>query len=173
MSISERERNMTADDFRAQAARSKQASYESFERCDTDGFLSQWANDIGARLDLEKAEILDAGGVSRFVGLYTIDGERVPAKVVHSKINYQPVTSWLLRADAAAKYGRRYIPYNPRKPGRIQKALGLCHRYETAPAWASIMGSGKGLSGCASAFVGRYRLGDEWGMDATLVADVD
>lgn len=163
------EAKMTAEDFRKSAADSKRRSYESFERSDTDGFLSQWANDIGANLDLRKADILDNEGKAYFAGLYDSQGNRVPAKLHTTTFNYRKVTSWMLRDDAVAKYGRRFIPTGSNS--RIQKALGLRECGEMAPAWAAIMGEGTGLSGCANAYTGTYRTGCKWGMDAEKVAE--
>ena len=38
----------TAQEYRNEAAELHNRVEESFERCDTDGFLSQWANGISA-----------------------------------------------------------------------------------------------------------------------------
>ncbi|WGH21011.1 hypothetical protein SEA_AZIRA_5 [Gordonia phage Azira] len=52
----------TADEYRAMAQRERQSSYDSFERCDTDGFLSQWAHDSMARTYLTLAGWAEDGG---------------------------------------------------------------------------------------------------------------
>ena len=36
----------TAAQLREAAAADRQAAYDSFERCDTDGFMSQWASGL-------------------------------------------------------------------------------------------------------------------------------
>ena len=48
-----------ADELRQQAKEAHQRSIDPFERCDTDGFLSQWASDCSARLLLEEADLAE------------------------------------------------------------------------------------------------------------------
>lgn len=73
---------MTADQHRAEAQRSRNAAAESWERSDTDGFLSQWAQGLAAREHDLAAEIAEAGGVSEFPALFDLDGNLVAAKLV-------------------------------------------------------------------------------------------
>lgn len=47
----------TADEWTALARKNAQESADSFERCDTDGFLSQWASDATARMYRTMAEV--------------------------------------------------------------------------------------------------------------------
>lgn len=169
-----------AEALEEMAADREQRSRESFERCDTDGFLSQWANDIGAQMLRAQAAIARNGGLAAFVGLY--DGDRrVAAKLVSMPCYNAPWASelkWKLRDDEADRYGRRFIPLAPsgsmkdgkfvRKVSRVQKSIGLVERMEYAPAVARICGSGKGLSGAASAYVSNVRNGCEWGSDAQV-----
>lgn len=154
--------------LRQMAADAHRRSEESFQRCDTDGFLSQWASDITGRQYSMQAEIAEAGGRAPFSGLY--DGDRrVAARLIEQpKFNAPWITIyvWRLRADEAATYGRRFVPSG--RNSRVQRQLGLCERRELAPAMAAIGGRGKGLSGCASAYVCAERTGDEWGLDSVL-----
>lgn len=151
--------------LREMAAASRQRSRESFERCDTDGFLSQWASDITAQQLERQAFIAEAGGKALFTGLYQGD-RRVAAKQHTMMYMGNTRTSWMLRNDEAEKFGRRFVPVGSKS--RIQKQLGLVERAELAPAVATLGGSGTGLSGCASAFVTVKRTGDQWGLDAEL-----
>lgn len=153
---------------RAAAAACRQSAAESFERCDTDGFLSQWASGITAQMHDLQAEIEEAGGLGEFVGLY-MGNQRVPAKLVGFKSQYtcQWESQWVLSAAAAAKVGRKWIPFGPKS--RVQKRLGLCERKEMAPAVAFIDGHGTGLSGRAWGSI--RRTGNEWGMDAVLTEE--
>lgn len=162
--------------LRAMAAASRQRSSDSFDRCDTDGFLSQWANDITAQQLTRQAEIAEAGGKAQFEGLY--DGDRrVPAKVIWvPKYNAPWATEpkWKLRDQAdCIKFDREYIPYSRsyKSGSRIQKQLGLTQRMEMASASTRLGSHGKstGLAGCANAFVEIYRTGCPWGTDATPV----
>lgn len=166
-------RNWAAEaaEHRAASEASHRRSAESFERSDTDGFLSQYCSDLTGRLERRLAEICDNEGRDTFKGLY--DGDRRVAARMMTFANkfagYGTVTKWLLHDDEAERYGRKWIPVGKRS--RIQKELGLSERWELAPAWAKVMGSGTGLSGLASCYIGSFRTGDKWGRDAELVED--
>ena len=155
----------TAQDYRDMAKASRQRSRDSFDRCDTDGFLSQWCSDLSAREYDRKATILENDGKAEFCGLY--EGERrVAAKLINGKFG----TSWLLRDDEAERFGRRFIPTGYRS--RIQKQLGLQECFENAPAWCKIGGEGTGLSGLSTAHVAVFRTGCKWGTDASIIETV-
>lgn len=68
---------------------------ESFERCDTDGFLSQWAHGVCAQEDRLAARIKEDGGKAEFPGLFDLSGNLVPAKLVESRFGW----SWMLLND--------------------------------------------------------------------------
>jgi hypothetical protein len=164
--------NMTAQqtelvaDLRAKAADALRNREESFQRCDTDGFLSQWASGILATLRETQAAIVAAGDRAEFVGLY--DGDRrVAATLIYGL--YGP--AWMLRReDEEPRYGRRFVPFvGVDGTSRVQKNLGLRERREMAPAAARITGEGHGLSG--RAWVETFRTGDRWGQDANLTED--
>lgn len=157
-----------AAELRAKAAKRYQDAADSFARCDTDGFVSQAASTLSAqKLELE-AQILMNGGMAEFTGLYEGD-RRVAARLVTSRFG----TSWCLSDEESDKFGRKFIPFGSRS--RIQKQLGLQERLERAPAKAEIVGSGKGLSGLASARVAAVRAGKTLdaknGLNAVLVED--
>ena len=155
----------TATDFRKTAATLETRAAESFERCDTDGFLSQWGNDITARLNRVKADITDEGKTAIFTGLFEGD-RRVKAKMITTKFG----TAWLLDDEETAlieQRGKKFLPCN--KNSRILKGLGLRMADERAPAWACLGGEGTGLAGCASVRVVVFRTGDKWGGDAVAV----
>ena len=150
--------------LREEASADLEKAQESFERCDTDGFLSQWALGLGSQKKSAQAKILENGGKSEFLGLYDAVGTRVPAKLIRGK--FGPV--WLLRDDVEKSFGRKFIP-SSHGASRIQKALGLKELAEIAPARAIITGTGHGLSG--RAWVEEIRIGDEWGLDAVLLTE--
>ena len=52
------------------------------------------------------------------IGLY-LGNIRVPAKLIRTRLGM----TWLLRTDAAARHGRRYVPTGA--AARIQRELGL------------------------------------------------
>lgn len=77
--------NCTAEELRAIAAKAEVARQESFERCDTDGFLSQAAGQLAASVYRLQADIIESGGQLWFTGLFTLDGKRVRAKIIRTK----------------------------------------------------------------------------------------
>jgi len=154
---------MTAEQHREQAKVCRQRSIDSFERCDTDGFLSQWASDLSANEHLRNAEILEAGGIAEFWGLYEGDRRVKAAQVqVYDKFSYGNVTKWVVDDDDPICGKRKWIPSGARS--RVQKSLGLKERRETAPARA-VLGDGGG----GNVFVKTIRTGCRYGSDAKLV----
>lgn len=106
-------RTEAGDKLRESAARREREAQESFERCDTDGFLSQWASQLGAQRDRLAAEIADNGGLFHFPALFK-DGELVAAKRIKTRFGVKwgvlesddpraSVTKWLDVTDRAAK----------------------------------------------------------------------
>lgn len=108
---------MSAADCRDYAQTCRTRSAESFERCDTDGFLSQKANDVTAQVYDIQAAIIDAGGVAIFPSLFDLEGNQVPAI---RELNQYDNWSWRL-IDPSAPGSRRTIGWfhesNARKPG--------------------------------------------------------
>lgn len=154
-----------ADKLDQEGREARQRSIDSFDRCDTDGFLSQWANDMTSSLNSRKAEILRAGGCAQFRVLVNRDGLVVADQeheFPHAKFDWVTVSKWRLCDAEADKAGRRWIPTGEKS--RVQKQLGLQEDMEWGPAYAKITtGSRKstGLSGCANAYVGTFRQGEE------------
>lgn len=81
-----------AAQYRAEARGNRQEAYDSFERCDTDGFLSQWASGVMAGRYEAAAQILEQGGCAEFVALFDLEGNLVPAKYIETRFGY----SWAL-----------------------------------------------------------------------------
>lgn len=132
--------DLTPEQLEQMAARCRQQSQESFDRCDTDGFLSQWANDLTAQQYDAEAQLRRDGGQAEFTGLYDIaTGARLPAKLVTTRYG----TAWV-----NVRTGQ-FFPYMPRRKATLAKR-GVEERRELAPARAVIRGSGKGLSGAAT-----------------------
>ncbi len=136
---------------------------ESFDRCDTDGFLSQWANTISAREYRAQAQILRQGGYDSFPVLVETKTGKVVATNVHffphPKFSWQNVRKWRVFDENIAAI-RRWIPYG--STSRVQKQMGLREEMRYFPAWAKVgVPDGQkstGLSGCANAIVVRYRI---------------
>ncbi len=132
----------TAAELRAEAKAHADEARASFERCDTDGFLSQWASDLNAQLARRKAEILESGGVAEFPGLFNEAGERIRAKLIDGRYGL----CWAL-CDGNDKFTGSFVPFSGTGRSRKQKAMGLHEAQETVPAYARIVGVGTGLSG--------------------------
>lgn len=94
----------TAEEYRDMARGQERAKEESFDRCDTDGFLSQWAHGVLARQYLLAADIAENGGVDDFPALFDLDGTIVPAKIVKTKFGskWLVLDSW----DGVYEYGK-------------------------------------------------------------------
>ncbi|KAA9379666.1 hypothetical protein F5972_08415 [Microbispora cellulosiformans] len=72
----------TAEELRAQAAAEDAKAQRSYEDCDTDGFVSQWAHGVVAQELRLQASIEEAGGKALFPALFDTAGRLVPAKLM-------------------------------------------------------------------------------------------
>lgn len=137
----------TAAEYRAEAKECFDREQRSFERCDTDGFLSQWSANISGHLAEARADIAENGGNACLPVLVDAEGELVPAKMIPTQYG----SAWLLSPEAASRYGRKFVPVG--EGSRVQKQLKLREEHRDVPAFARIHGSGRGLSGAASCYV--------------------
>lgn len=95
----------TAAEWRAEAQAARQRSADSWERSDTDGFLSQWASDTMARKYDACAELADLGGVIEFQVPF-VNGEVATAELDKDG---QYGRYWYLTVEAARVVGKRYF----------------------------------------------------------------
>lgn len=156
---------MNAQQHREKAAAHFAKEQESFDRCDTDGFVSQFCDNLNGRLHNVRASIAENGGRANFVGLYEGD-RRVKARLIETKFGY----SWLLHDSEEFLInlrGKVFLPTGGKS--RVLKSLGLCERAETDLANACHAGSGCGLSGLSTVRIKTYRTGDKWGGDTQLI----
>lgn len=114
----------TAEEYREMAGRSRRSSEESFERCDTDGFLSQWASDqMAAKYDA-LARLAENEGRAFFRVYLDESGSPVPARTIQTKYGSRVaifgswadccsrggrVEEWLSYKQADARYGLGYF----------------------------------------------------------------
>ena len=135
---------LTADEHRAQADAASQRVAESWERSDTDGFMSQWAGDLSARLHTAQANLLEAGGVAEFPGLFNAAGQRVKARQVRGSDFYgNPEQKWVVldANDNVLHWVNNPADWhNPSARSKMHK-LGLHVEYEQAPAKAKLDGT--------------------------------
>ena len=128
----------TGDEYRAEAEEHERRKQESWDRSDTDGFLSQWASDLGAQEARMNAQIADRGGVWDFPILQDSDGNKVAAKLIRGRYGM----CWALMDDMHNFTG----VFISDKIRSIEKH-GYTRSTEEAPARARIGGTGHGLSG--------------------------
>lgn len=75
----------TPQELRARAAQEDRAAYESFERCDTDGALSQWGHQVCAQKYRLEADIRQNDGRWEFPALFDLDGTLIAAKYLMTR----------------------------------------------------------------------------------------
>jgi hypothetical protein len=145
----------TATELRQQAAAHEADARESFERCDTDGFLSQWASGINASVARKQASIVEAGGVATFERtlLVTLDGEATDARLVNTRYGKK----W--RLDGADLW----LAYKPVRESTLAKrGYKETTVQEVAPAKAQTWAppGATGLGGASSVQVLIFRTDD-------------
>lgn len=128
----------TGDEFRAMATERYQRSAESFERCDTDGFLSQWAADCQGSLYQTCARVADSLGT---------DGLIEFSRLVLTDLDGQPI------ADArliSTKFGLKWrsdeldvwLPYQPARVSTLaNKGFAEAELSERAPVRVGLRGA--------------------------------
>jgi hypothetical protein len=132
--------NTVADaDAEAKAtARSRQAATnkeESFERCDTDGFLSQWAEGLASDKYRMEAEIARNGGLACFeVLVNAATGELVSTKLFRFPnrfAHWKTTSTWLVSNMPGVKWVTNFVNRN-----QFSKK-GLELRFAPLPAFVS------------------------------------
>jgi len=103
--------------LREASSRKAQEAVDSFDRCDTDGFLSQWASNLCSQLDHTNANLLEGGGVYEFEAVFDLQGNYVPAV----KINTRYGSAWSL-VDSSGKFLNPpvFLPFNPVRASTIK-----------------------------------------------------
>lgn len=83
----------TSDELRRMAAESHKRASDSFERSDTDGFLSQWASDLTGSIYSLAADLADNGWTREMEALFDLDGNLLDAHLKDGKFGL----SWMIR----------------------------------------------------------------------------
>jgi hypothetical protein len=145
--------NTEAQELRAEAAKHYADAAESFERSDTDGFVSQWASGIMGRKAELQAKIAEAGGTAEFPALFDLAGQVISTHRAYGQYG----AYYVLNDEAAEKFGRRFISAsNAQKDGtrRANNAKkGISEGTIRVRAYADTHGHGTGLSGALSVSV--------------------
>lgn len=84
----------TGEQWRALAAEAGRESAVSFERCDSDGFLSQWATQQMGRVYLSMAAIADNGHITERPAIFDLAGNLV---TLDSRTNDWGNTYWYIK----------------------------------------------------------------------------
>jgi hypothetical protein len=137
----------TPDDLRRDAADQERIAAESWERSDTDGFLTQWAADISARLLRAQARLEEEGGLSSFVELFDLNGEWVRSKVIRTRFGIRRMI-----VDPKGRSMGIFLPHLPARRATLA-AKGYLEGVVLRRAKAEIAANGSGLSGAATARV--------------------
>lgn len=139
----------TAAEWRELAAQSRRESYDSFERCDTDGFVTQWASDITAREYEAKAKLAENDGWGRFVTVFDLDGNKLDATQCKTQWGY----TWRIGRGDNVQWFNESSAQDPERRKKANAKKGYAIGYVEAPAYVTIGGGGSGFSGMASAHV--------------------
>lgn len=144
--------SLTPEQLREMARGSMKSREESWERSDTDGFLSQWALGLTANWYEAEARIRENGGVAEFPALFSRSNPsyRIPAKLIHTNPPWAPWTTqscWAIVDPSTGKFTGQFITAFLGERG--QKKHNIIEGREMAPAHAEIQSRGRGLSGTA------------------------
>lgn len=141
----------TAEEWRAKAAAAENNAAESFERCDTDGFVTQWASGVTASQYRLQAEITENGGWE-LQALFDLDGNLLAAKELETAYGW----SWgiLENDDPSSRIVKWFNPSKAATPEkrRVNNAKKGIYvgTIKTDKVKAELGGSGTGLSGALS-----------------------
>ncbi len=122
--------------LRIEADQHDRDAQESFERCDTDGFLSQWASGITGERKRLQASILENDGMAEIACLVDADDRIAPARWIETRFG----GCYALFEDfdsANSRSGQIVEWLSDAKMERLGYRRALCLR----PAKAEIVGS--------------------------------
>jgi hypothetical protein len=105
-----------AANFRRMAAESARRANESYERCQEDGFLSQWASNSMSLFYRACAELCDAQGVQEREALFDLAGNLVSTRM----INGQYGCAWLTTEEHVRAGGTQFVNPSKAKKGVVR-----------------------------------------------------
>lgn len=121
--------NLTADEREAAAAAKRAEAVlhlreeaESFERCDTDGFLSQWASGVSATVREAEARLIEQDGLTETRALFDLNGNLASTHVFYKKnpYGYGEIESWRMNDEFVANGGKRFITLSNANKGETR-----------------------------------------------------
>jgi len=110
---------LTPEQWREKAKGSRQSAADSWERSDTDGFMSQWASGLMASEYELKAQLAEAGGLTTTRALFFAGTDKVAS--THFAQG-QWGGYWVLNDEAAAQFGKRFLNESKASTGEKQRA---------------------------------------------------
>lgn len=137
----------TAQQWRDMAHSSFKNASDSFQRCDTDGFLSQWAHDVMGQRYLDCAKVAEDDGNIAHPALFDLDGNYVPAVGFEGKYGFSygilnpdsPDDNFVkFFSPSAARNEERRVANNAKKgyyvgkamfPAYVEKSTGIVKAY--------------------------------------------
>lgn len=125
----------TPEEWRAMGRQKHQDADDSFERCDTDGFLSQWASGMMGNLYETCAQVAENGGKASFPALFDLEGNPVNARLIEGKYDW----CWML-LDEQGHSTSKFAPHAPSRPSTLAKR-GLMEKQVEADALVTLVGS--------------------------------
>jgi hypothetical protein len=137
MSAYSRRDGLTAEQYRKMSDDAHQRKIESFERCDTDGFLSQFALDAMSSVYRAAADLVEQDWKDCWETLADMDGNLVPCREIETKYgmaygvyasfedaqNYGEIIKWVGRGARAAK-NKGYQIVVVRSEAKVEMAGG-------------------------------------------------
>jgi len=140
-----------AAEMRAAAAEQAARRAASWESCDTDGFVSQWASGLDSHASACAVELCEARGLT--ICSVLLDAETGEVASTHYKWgDYGPY--WVLNDAAAEKAGKRFINESrAEKRATFVKNMakkGFVVGTAEVRAEVKIVGGGTGLSGAVN-----------------------
>lgn len=159
---------LTADEHRAAAEANAREARDSFDRCDTDGFLSQWASGLTADVHRRQAEIAANGGRATFPALFDLAGNLVAAKLIDTRFG----TSWgVLESDDPRSAITAWIGAFPKRATTLERKgyrEGTVRASANAKTWAPA--GARGLGGATQVQVIVYRTDGGFSRDVEIVS---
>lgn len=164
------ENEAAAAKHHADAKAAANAAIESFERSDTDGFVSQWASGVSSRTSALKAEVAENDGRAEVHALFDLDGNLIAAKYIETQYGWtfgilenddpeSSIVSWF-RPSSAQKESTRLA--NDAKKGYYVGAV-------MAPAAVTTTGSGTGLGGALTVRAITFRTDRGFSRDVEII----
>lgn len=108
--------NRTPEELRRLADEQVQNAVDSWERSDTDGYLSQLVAQLNAEKYRIEADLLEKGNRHEFDALFDLDGNIVNARIVNTKYGVR----WMLFNNDETPTGE-FLPLKPARRDTLRK----------------------------------------------------